>query len=69
MLTVRFPNLSANDLIVPGTAKLTFDITLASTNKNRTLVKNIGRAIIKKFVVKFDGNEVLSIDDYDVLDG
>ena len=67
MLNVRFPNLSANDLIVPGTAKLTFDITLSSTNKNRTLVKNIGRAIIKKFVVKFDGNEVLSIDDYDVL--
>ena len=31
------------------------------------MVKNIGRAIIKKFVVKFDGNEVLSIDDYDVL--
>ena len=67
MLTVRFPNLSVNDLIVPGTAKLTFDITLASTNKNRTLVKNIGRAIIKKFVVRFDGTEVLSIDDYDVL--
>ena len=67
MLTVRFPNLGSNDLIVPGTAKLTFDVVLTSTDKNRTLVKNIGRAIVKKFVVKFDGNELLSIDDYDVL--
>ena len=34
---------------------------------NRTLVSNIGRAIIKKLAVKFEGNEILSIDDYDLL--
>lgn len=69
LLTVRFPNLDANDIIVPGTTKLTFDITLNSKEDvNRTLINNIGRAIVKKKVVKIEGNEILSIDDSDTLD-
>ena len=31
------------------------------------LVSNIGRAIIKKLAVKFEGNEIMSIDDFDIL--
>ena len=46
---------------------MTFNITLAGTDVNRTLVKNLGRNIIKKLVVKLDGNEIISIDDYDIL--
>ena len=34
---------------------------------NRTLVGNLGRNIIRKLVVKLEGNEFISIDDYDVL--
>ena len=34
---------------------------------NRTLVKNLGRNIIRKLTVKLEGNEIVSIDDYDVL--
>ena len=30
-------------------------------------MSNIGRAIVKKLAVKFEGNEVLSIDNYDVF--
>ena len=54
-------------MIIPGTTQLTFNITLAGTNVNRTLVKNLGRNIIRKLVVKLKGNEIISIDDYDVL--
>ena len=35
---------------------------------NRTLVSNIGRAIVKKLAVKFEGNEKMSIDDYDIFE-
>ena len=49
------------------TTKLTFNITLVGTDVNRTLVKNLGRNIIRKLVVKLEGNEIISIDDYDVL--
>ena len=31
------------------------------------LVSNIGRAIIKKLAVKFEGNEILSVDDFDMF--
>ena len=31
------------------------------------LVSNVGRAIIKKLAVKFEGNEILSIDDFDIF--
>ena len=67
LLTVRFPDLKQNQVTIPSTTKLTFNITLAGTDVNRTLVKNLGRNIIKKLVVKLDGNEIISIDDYDIL--
>ena len=67
LLTVHFPNLKENQVIIPSITKLTFNITLESTDANRTLVKNLGRNIIRKLVVKLEGNEIISIDDYDVL--
>ena len=67
LLTVRFPDLKENQVIIPGTTKLTFNITLAGTDVNRTLVKNLGRNIISKLVVKLEGNEIISTDDYDIL--
>ena len=67
-LLVRFPNLGSDDVIIPGTANISFNIELTSTvDTNRTLVSNIGRAIIKKLAVKFEGNEIMSMDDFDVF--
>ena len=66
-LLVRFPNLGSDDVIIPGTANLSFNIELTSTiDANRTLVSNIGRAVIKKLAFKFEGNEIMSVDDFDV---
>ena len=67
LLTVHFSNLKENQVIIPGTTKLTFNISLAGTNANRTLVKNLGRNIIRKLVVKLEDNEIISTDDYDIL--
>ena len=67
LLTVRFPDLKENQVTIPKTTKLTFNIVLAGTDVNKTLVKNLGRNIILKLVVKLEGNEIISIDDYDVL--
>ena len=67
LLTVRFPDLKENQVIIPRTTKLTFNISLVGTDVNRTLVKNLGRNIIRKLVVKLEGNEIISIDDYDIL--
>ena len=67
LLTVRFLDPKENQAIIPTTTKLTFNITLAGTDVNRTLVKNLGRNIIRKLVVKLEGNEIISTDDYNIL--
>ena len=47
---------------------LSFNIELTSTaDPNRTLVSNIGRAIVKKLAVKFEGNEIMCIEDFDIF--
>ena len=49
-------------------ANLSFNVELTSTvDVNKTLVSNIGRAIVKKLAVKFEGNEIMSVDDYDIF--
>ena len=68
LLLVSFPNLASDDIIIPGTANISFNIELTSTTDlNRTLMSNIGRAIIKELAVKFEGNEILSTDNYDLF--
>ena len=67
LLTLRFPDLKETQVIIPSTAKLTFNITLAGKDVNRTLVGNLGRNIIRKLIVQLEGNEIVSTDDYDVL--
>ena len=66
LLSVRFPNLGPNDVIVPGTARLAFEIELTSKDANATIYQNIGRAIIKKTTIRISGNEIMSIDDSDI---
>ena len=49
-------------------ANLSFNIELFSTaDTKRTLVSNIGRAIVKKLAVKFERNEILSINYFNVI--
>ena len=65
-LLVRFPNLGSNDVIVPRSARLAFEIEIKSTDANATVYQNLGRAIVKKTTIKISGNEVMSIDDSDI---
>ena len=68
LLLVRFPNLGSDDVIVPGMANLSFNIELSSkADPNRALMSNIGRVIMKKLAVKFEGNEILSTEDQNVF--
>ena len=64
LLAVRFPDLKKNQVIIPRTTKLTFNISLSGTDANKTLVENLG---IRKLVVKFEGNEIISTDDCDIF--
>ena len=62
LLEVKFPNLGSDDIVIPGMVNLSFNVELSSaTDLNRTLVSNVGRAIVKKLAVKFEGNEIMSM--------
>ena len=68
LLLVRFPNLSSDDVIIPRTVNLSFNIELSSiADPKRALVSNIGRVIVKELAVKFEGNDMLDVNDFDVF--
>ena len=50
------------------TVNLSFNIELSSkTDPKRTLVSNIGRVIVKKLSINFDGNVILEVDEFDIF--
>ena len=60
--------MGSDDIIIPGAANLPFNIELSSVaDPKRTLTSNIGRVIIKKLAVRFKGNEILSVDDFNMF--
>ena len=68
LLEVKFPNLGSDDVIIPGMMNLSFNIELTSTtDPKKTLVSNINRAIFKKLAIKFEGNDIMSVDDFGIL--
>ena len=47
---------------------MSFKIKLSSmANPKRALVSKIGRVIVNKLAVKFKGNEILGVDDFDMF--
>ena len=65
-LTVRVPKLNKNDVLVPGSLALRFDIDLSGGHANNYLVQNVSRALVSQQVVKFGGTILDEIVDYDI---
>ena len=56
LLLVMFPNFDSDDVMIPGTANLSFNIKLSSMDDpKRALASDIGRTIVKNLAVKFEG--------------
>ena len=54
-LYVNVPKLRENQVLVPGSLALVFDIDLSGGHANNFLVQNVSRALVDKLVVKFGG--------------
>jgi hypothetical protein len=69
-IQIQFPNLGENDVVYPGTACVAFNLALTSgtgtADNNRTIVNNIGRAIISKITINIDSFEIYCLDDADI---
>ena len=66
-LYVHVPKLNKNEVIVPGSLGLRFDIDLAGGHANNYLVQNVSRALVSKMVVKFAGTILQDTDGYDLF--
>ena len=55
LLYVHVPKLNANEVIVPGSLALPFNIDLTGGHANIFLVENVLRALVDKFTVIFEG--------------
>ena len=47
-IDIEIPHGSRDHVIVPGTVKITFNLDIESTEKVRSIVNNVGRALDKK---------------------
>ena len=65
-LEVRVPKLNKNEVLVPGSLALRFDIDLSGGHANNYLVQNVSRALVSQQVVKFGGTTLDDIVDYDI---
>ena len=66
-LYVHVPKLNKNEVLVPGSLALRFDIDLSGGHANNFLVQNVSRALVKKMVVKFAGTILQDTVDYDLF--
>ena len=60
------PKLNENEVIVPGSLALRFNIDLNGGHANNFLVDNIGRALVDKLVVKYSGTILQDTVGYDI---
>ena len=65
-LNVHVPKLNKNEVLVPGSMALRFDIDLSGGHANNFLVQNVSRALVSKMTVKFGGTSLEETVDYDV---
>ena len=47
-IDIEITNGSRNHVIVPDSVKITFNLDITSTDKARSVVNNVGRALVKK---------------------
>ena len=65
-LYVYVPKLNQNEVIVPNSLALVFDIDLTGGHVNNFLVQNVSRALVDKLVVKFGGTQLEQTVGYDI---
>ena len=67
-IDIEIPHGSRDHVIVPDTVKITFNLDIESTDKARSVVNNVGRALVKKKVLMLGSKDIDTINNSDVYD-
>ena len=66
-LYISVPKLNENEVLVPDSLALIFNIDLAGEDPNNFLVQNVSRALVDKMTVKFAGTTLQDTVGYDIF--
>ena len=67
-IDIEIPYGSRDHVIVPDTVKITFNLDLESTDKARSVVNIVGRALVKKKVLILGTTKIDTINNSDIYD-
>ena len=67
-IDIEIPNGSRDHVIVSDIVKITFSLDIESTDKTRSIVNNVGRALVKKKVLMLGSKDIDTINNSDVYD-
>ena len=66
-LYINIPKLSGNNVIVPNSVRLAFDLELQNTEANDTVVNNLGRNLVHNFKVLLGGETLQDTKRHDLF--
>ena len=67
-IDIEIPHGSRDHVIVAETVKITFNLNIESTDKARSVVNNVGRALMKKKMVMLGSKDIDTINNSDIYD-
>ena len=67
-IDIEIPHGSRDHVIIPDTIKITLNLDITSTDKARSVVKNVGRALVKKKVLMLGSKNTDTINNSDIYD-
>ena len=67
-IDIEVPHGSKDYVIVPDTVTITFNLDITWTDKARSVVNNVGRALVKKKELILGSNSIETINNWDIYD-
>ena len=61
-IDIEIPHGSRNHVTVPDTIKIVFNLDIESSDKTRSVVNNVGRALVKKKLLMLGSKDIDTID-------
>ena len=67
-IDIEIPHGSRDHVIVPDTVQITLTFDIQSTDKTRSIVNNVSRALVKKKVLMLASKDIHKINNSDIYD-
>ena len=65
---IEIPHGSRDHVIIPNTVKITFNLEFTSTDKARSFVNSVGRALVKKKVLILGSKDINMINNSEIYE-